>query len=666
MEPTSKGRSHLEGGAHLVQEILKNMKHEIQILPYTDVPCALQIEITSFCNLKCQMCPLTTGKTLSSQPPGHMTKAIWEAILPVAQDIEKVIVAGYGEPLVNRQCVALLKELNSFDIRMGIATNGIPITEQIAADLAVLPHLLHINISIDSPDADLYRDIRGGDLEKALKGVERLMAAIEDPQRVTVSSVLMHKTLDSLVAFPKILAQLGVKRFCLQGMIEHNPELHDENLLFHTDISTTLDDIRAACEREEIELLFSLPQRLDLELRAPQEARTHYFADLNSNGDITRQCFIPWENPYVDKDGRVFPCCNASIDSACLMGDLREQRFTDIWQGTAYQTFRRQLLDGQTTPAICRHCTTAPLGIHPLSLYTATILFEQSRLDDPAEILLVVQNTGTCEWTQATPVEIGTTNPRDRVSAYFHPSWHSSNRITRLTEKTVSPGEIATFRFRITSVPNGPAEVFQLLVPNICWLPDTGFIICSEKPDSDRVVVPTSIAKQPLKWLLQTSKQSLKQLLLNGHNSIGGVLPDFLRTPLKRIADRYGITPKPAGERWLQVYSAKLLLDQSVLSGQDQLCLIVQNTGTCYWTQDSQLLIGTAQPKDRESAYFHPSWLSTTRIGTFTEETVAPGEAAIFLFQIAEIPNGPTEKFELVLEGKTWLPDTCFEIGSEG
>lgn len=630
------------------------MEHEIQVLPHADVPCALQIEITSHCNLKCRMCPLTTGKTLSSQQPGRMTSRVWEAILPVAQRIEKVIVAGYGEPLVNRQCVALLKELNSFDIRMGIATNGIPITEQIAADLAALPHLLHINISIDSPDADLYREIRGGDLEKALKGVERLMAAIDDLQRVTVSSVLMHTTLGSLMAFPKILARLGVKRYCLQGMIEHNADLHDENLLYHNDISARLDAVRAACEQEGIELLFSLPQRLDLELQAPQEARTHYFADATSESDVTRQCFIPWENPYIDKDGRVFPCCNASTDSACVMGDLREQPFADIWQGAAYQTFRQQLLDGRTTPPICRHCTTAPLGIHPLSLYSAHIFFDQSQLEDPADIRLVVQNTGKCEWTPATPVVIGTTNPRDRISAYYHPSWRKSNRIVRFSETTVRPGETATFRFQVTPVPNGPAEVFQLVAPGLCWLPGAGFEVRSGKPDSRQLALITSAAKQ-----------SLKRFLHTGQKTLGKVLPDCFRKPLKQISDRYGLTPVPAGERWLQVYSATVLLDQSVLNGQHERYLVVQNTGTCYWTQDSQLLIGTAQPRDRQSAYFHPSWLSATRIGTFAEAMVAPGETATFRFQITKIPHGPTETFQLVLEGKTWLPDTCFEIGPE-
>lgn len=605
----------------------------LHIHPHDDVPCALQIEVTSHCNLHCQMCPLTTGKTLSSQPRGHISRDVWHALLPIARQTEKVIIAGYGEPFVNRQCVALLQEMNRLDIRMGIATNGIPITPQLAGQLARLPHLIHINVSIESPDAALYREIRGDDIEHALRGVRHLMAAITDPQRVTVSSVLMHKTLDSLLAFPPLLAQLGVKRYCLQGMLDHNPDLRQEHLVHYQDVAGKLEQLKEICNQAGVELLFALPQRLDLELREPIKARVSYFQPTAAVPKAeTRQCFIPWENPYIDKDGRVFPCCNASAETECVMGNLLEQEFAAIWEGELFQQFRNALLDGRTMPAVCRYCTTAPLGEHPFRQYAAAIQFDHSKLDNPEELRLVVQNTGLQPWTQTNPVQIGTTNPKDRVSIYFHPEWLSANRIATFTEEIVPPGSLATFHFPITLVPHGLPEVFQLLVPGIGWLPNTCFQI--------------------------HTKQSPSIAVLSEQQSF----PQMLRQTLRRLKRRVLKQPISSGERWLQVYSAAIRLEQSVLQGSPERCLIVENTGACYWTQETKLLIGTAEPHDRTSAYAHPGWLSATRIGTFQEAAVPPGGTATFRFQVNPAANAAAEVFQLVIEGKTWLPGTCFEL----
>jgi radical SAM protein with 4Fe4S-binding SPASM domain len=612
------------------------MKSDIQLIPYDDLPCVLQMEITSYCNLKCKMCPLGTGTTLSSRQPGHITQAVWKEIIPVAGKIGKVTIAGYGEPLINRQCVPLLRELNSLDIHTGIATNGIALTRKVAAELVSLPHLRHINISIDSPDAGIYRDMRGGNVEKALRGLENLMAVIDNPDRVTVSSVLMHKNIRSLEAFPPILSRLGVKRYCLQGLIDHNPDLHCENLLYYEEISPSLDNLKEACHRAGIELLFSLPQRLDLEVREPLQARSHYFTHAPSFGPETKQCFVPWEIPFIDKDGRVFPCCNASTDPAWIMGDLRKRSLIDIWQGTVYRKFRQDLLDGRTIPAICQNCTTVPLGEHPLRLYSAKILFEESELRDQSEMCLVVQNTGICSWTQDTPILIGTTNPRDRVSAYFHPGWLSSNRIATFTEKIVPPGGTATFTFQITPVHNTPTEVFQLVVPGKCWLPDTGFEIRVGKAKEDQSVIPEKT------WF-----------------------PQFLKEKIGKWRNKIGKRVTPLGDRWLRIYSAKVLLEKSMLHNQSEMCLVVQNTGECYWIQETQILIGTTHPRDRESEYFHSSWLSPTRIATFTEKSIPPGGIATFTFQITPVPDAPTEVFQLVVEGKCWIPGTLFEICSK-
>ena len=171
----------------------------IEELLVCDAPQSLQIEITSRCNLKCKMCPLTTGSTISSASPDHMAEGLQRDILPIARRYRKVILAGYGEPLLNPHLLPFLKELDQAKVEIGMSTNGTLLTASIARKLATLKYLVALNVSIDSPEEDSYRHIRGGQVEKALTGLKNLMAVIDEPQKVSVSAVLMRHNIKHLV-----------------------------------------------------------------------------------------------------------------------------------------------------------------------------------------------------------------------------------------------------------------------------------------------------------------------------------------------------------------------------------------------------------------------------------------------------------------------------------
>ncbi len=67
-------------------------------------PRVLQVEITSHCNLKCVMCPLTLGATL------------WEQVVKAAREVGRVNLTGFGENATNAKFPALLEELDALGI----------------------------------------------------------------------------------------------------------------------------------------------------------------------------------------------------------------------------------------------------------------------------------------------------------------------------------------------------------------------------------------------------------------------------------------------------------------------------------------------------------------------------------------------------------------------
>jgi len=285
----------------------------------------------------------------------------------------------------------------------------------------------------------------------------------------------MDTNLVSLIAFPEILAGLGVRRWVLQSQIEYTSRLQFESL--GEGASQAIELIREAAAHAGVNISWTMPDRLDLELNNPDWARHIFFEPAITPEAGTRKCTQPWEIPYVDKDGRVFPCCFASTRRSEVLGDLRVSPFAQVWEGELYRKFRLDMLDSATTPAVCRSCKVMPLvDVHPYRFW-AEIVPEASNFDDAARVVVVARNTGSVTWTRETPVHIGTSMPHDRESELFHDSWLSRNRAAHFVEEEVPPGELATFQFCVSPKETRHAEAFELVVDSVRWLPATCFEI---------------------------------------------------------------------------------------------------------------------------------------------------------------------------------------------
>ena len=83
------------------------------------------------------------------------------------------------------------------------------------------------------------------------------------------------------------------------------------------------------------------------------------------------------------------------------------------------------------------------------------------------------QNVGTATWTNDV-VRLGTTNPRDRSSAFANSTWINAGRPTPLDQPFVEPGKVGRFTFTVTA-PNVTArtvfnEYFAPLAELRAWM----------------------------------------------------------------------------------------------------------------------------------------------------------------------------------------------------
>jgi len=223
------------------------------------------------------------------------------------------------------------------------------------------------------------------------------------------------------------------------------------------------------------------------------------------------------------------------------------------------------------------------------------------------QVNFAVRNTGNQTWTKAT-TKLGTAEPLDRVSVFRDSTWLASNRVTAMKEATVAPGEIGNFQFwyQAPNTLGNFTEKFSVVVEGASWTPYNGLFL------STNVVAPNFSASV-------VSLGSYKDETLSSGRSTSNMAP---------------------GE------SAYIVAR-------------VKNKGNQTWTKSGSnpTRFATSGPNGRGSAY-NQGWLSSSRVATMEQATVAPGQTGTFKFwyRAPSILGTHKEDFTLVHEGKGWSP----------
>ena len=84
-------------------------------------PRVVFIEVTNRCNLLCQTCPRTF---FDREPLKSLTLDEFSAIAEQFPDMQRALLHGIGEPLLNRQLPDIVRYLKARDIEVIINSNG--------------------------------------------------------------------------------------------------------------------------------------------------------------------------------------------------------------------------------------------------------------------------------------------------------------------------------------------------------------------------------------------------------------------------------------------------------------------------------------------------------------------------------------------------------------
>jgi MoaA/NifB/PqqE/SkfB family radical SAM enzyme len=313
-------------------------------------PTAVNIELTTRCNLRCVMCPLTAGEPRTT-PNRTMDEEIFQRLLrDVLPHVCRVDVVGDGEVLLARKLLfRLLEAAAAHRVLVNICSNGVLLDQQTSRRL-IQSGLADLNVSLDAAEPETYRAIRGADWERVV-GNLRTLARLKnelgsDRPRLHLSMVGMRRNIEQFPALVRLAAELGAESVTLQAMGEFAAVADQSVYLRDPELGRTCyEEGRRLGEEHGIRVLLWPPGQFDATGGGGDERPPR--------GETSRPrkvCEFPWDVPYFTTTGDVLSCC-----AMPPLGNIREADFQSIWTGPAYRRLRREIFS-PNPPLPCEHC----------------------------------------------------------------------------------------------------------------------------------------------------------------------------------------------------------------------------------------------------------------------------------------------------------------------
>jgi MoaA/NifB/PqqE/SkfB family radical SAM enzyme len=323
------------------------------------LPRSIYIEPTSRCNELCQQCPRTL---LSREDDRDLTFADFCTIVDQFPVLDRVVLHGLGEPLLNKELPRMISYLKARGTYVLFNSNGILLNEKRGQAL-IDAGLDEYRLSMDGATREMYARVRGVDaFDKIWRNVRSFIQQqkAQDASKPAVSLwfTAMRENLPDLPKLVNLAAEAGVKEIYLQRLVYFEEGLAaSKQALFRRSTPEELAIVKL-CEQ--------LCREQGITFRAagsatPVESLIRDFGERPWSG-----CRRPYTLTYITSSGNVLSCCFAPFGHKSareykeerVLGNIFEESIESIWHGERYEAFRRAFESDH--PA--RHCSQCGLN----------------------------------------------------------------------------------------------------------------------------------------------------------------------------------------------------------------------------------------------------------------------------------------------------------------
>lgn len=322
----------------------------IQESPYVIVenfhlsaPAIAFIEITNLCNLRCTHCYADSGKRRENE---MTTPEIIDLIDQLAiMGVMQVFLTG-GEVFAHKDVLEIIKHARTKPFSTQIFTNGLLITEE---HLRNIPEGQSFFVSFDTAIPE--KTVRGKMDYPKLRACFELIHKYGHVVRTAVS--VHNYNIENVL---EIFEWAQINKFPRPQWLETHPigrALINPHIIIPSDLVDKVFEIYEKCmDKYHVKPDDSLNQ-LDVNISTPniRSIKTIQFCQQLENATKQEKCGR--SVVYFDSAGNVYPCSNCMSNKIYPAGNIRNNRFKEIWEN-GFDEFRRITFNDYKSCLTCK------------------------------------------------------------------------------------------------------------------------------------------------------------------------------------------------------------------------------------------------------------------------------------------------------------------------
>lgn len=314
---------------------------------------AWQIELTTRCPLNCRMC---IREGASGWRYGDMRLEDFKKITPYFKDVETVILEGWGDSLLHKDFIEIIRLVKAEGAEAGFVTSGSILNRDYISEL-INAGIDIIGFSLSGVTPKTHELIRKGSdllsLTGHIKTFNQLKAdkGLEKP-RLHLIYLMLKDNIYEIPQLPELAKEIGIKDIVLINLIHITNDWQESQRVFrctHEDYHPPLNPLTSReGEYEDI-------------LKQAEAKANELGITLKTHPLSTDEVIVCEENPlrnlYISVDGEVSPCvylypplsppfkrifCGKEYQVNKLnFGNIFNKPFDAIWNNKGYAEFRQ-------------------------------------------------------------------------------------------------------------------------------------------------------------------------------------------------------------------------------------------------------------------------------------------------------------------------------------
>jgi radical SAM protein with 4Fe4S-binding SPASM domain len=305
-------------------------------------PGALLIDITNRCNAKCVWCP---NPDLTNV--GAMDMDLYHKVIDDFGTRGGVLTFGtFGEPLIDKFMQERIEYLKYYPKihKVEVLTNAFFLNDKIVPIL--LEHGVGVDISLDELDKQTFEDVKKMSFDVVRDNIVNFLEANKKAARPVPVNIRI-KTLKTVEA-------------TMEQELFKIISSHDCSVVLNSVDDNIISNWAGKLDKESFIKKYEISTN----------NKTRY-THKRFNQTNVAPCTQLWKWMVVYWDGSVVLCC-ADMFSSTVVGDLKSNSITEIWNGPQLKKYREQMVSRKRFDvAICQDCDIH-LSWHNLKEYYDT------------------------------------------------------------------------------------------------------------------------------------------------------------------------------------------------------------------------------------------------------------------------------------------------------